>query len=255
MNVSFFRRASVTLLVTSSFVSLTSCGVDGLQPHEPSTSVRPSKIPSTDSLYPDEPALSDGDLPTYTLPGGKTISLTEIETVLSFGETATIVQESSTGNLLIWEVSVEKPLYKRRDLEALDDPSDSDDVHRILCFPATVTFLGSESKISDAALPRPKLSTARQDGYDGFEITGLPDDVCDVDEQRRLPATEKELAEGSTYEVAVAGFEKAVGDTGDHAVDNPIGVRFDYPLTIPGVSPHKDQPSSIYWGRIMPEHT
>ena len=254
MNVSFFRHASVTFLVALSFVTLTSCGVDRFQPHEPSTSVLRSKEPSIDSLYPDEPELSEGDLPTYTLPGGRTISLTETETVLSFGETATIVQESSTSNLLIWEVSVEKPSYKRRDIEALDDPSDSDGVHRITCFPATMKFVGSESSISDAALPRPKLSAARQDGYDGFEITGLPDDVCDVDEARRLPVTEKELAEGSTYDVAVAGYEKSVGDTGEHAVDNPIGVRFDYPLTIPGVSPHKDLPSSIYWGHIKPEH-
>lgn len=241
-----FSRTGLALLVLVSIAPISACGVERFAPHKPS----PSSNASNSSHYPSAEASEDiqGELPTYQSPNGETIKPADPETVLDFGETENIVQLGNKGTQLFWAVTVDQPKYQQRDLEMLDDPRDSNGLQSIVCFPVTLEFLGSDPAKSDIDLPRPQLSAARTDGFDGYEILGLPDDVCNVDMEQRLPNTESALNVGATYSAAVAGLKKSSDEGTSESGGNPLGVRFDYPVSLPGVSSQEQLPSSIYWG-------
>lgn len=228
------------VLVTGVVLTMSSCASSHLTPHAPTSA-------------------ADRPLPVFTGPDGATVTLTAPETELLFGDEATVATTGQSGQLLVWTVTVTPSAAVPGQGTGENSASD-----RLVCRFATLTFLGADGGDGNGAdrsgllgsvrstdlekmLP-PQLSPTVEDGSDAPEPgdgDGDADAVCAVSETERLPVAESDLAVGGTYTRAVPA---AVPGTPSGGNPTPVGVRFDYPPGIPGMSGTARYPSSVYWG-------
>ncbi|HIW90870.1 MAG TPA: hypothetical protein H9870_04300 [Candidatus Corynebacterium avicola] len=240
-------RITASLSVGALVLGLAACGSPvgrgenpgGFRPHPP----RDEPTPTSETVEETEPeSETTTELPTTLSLDGRDVSLTGPDSVLDFGEPATVATTDQLGRYLVWQVTVHDAVLRSAEDVPLLDDSEKDGIDQFRCYAFDIAFLGSAPTDSDdptllAGTPDaartpvvpPQLLPTGPDGTDIRHVTGSADVGCGIPASNRLPVSQQQLIPGHDYARGILAPDGMAGLS-------PDGARYA-----------AEDGSSVYW--------